>query len=145
MSDFFRISQVFAHFPDTECVESEIRYYGKYREVIVDFCVQSVSFDIEIVREDLYEKYRNQRRCDFSRDLRDSVGIDGSIGHGLSNIEKLSVAIRFLNSESIVPIEHFHVRDFGMEQFWSSRDGNIQQEISRNGLEIIILFLLLAR
>lgn len=63
-------------------IESEICDDGKYREIVVDLRVESISRDIEIVREHLDHGDRDQSRHELTGDLSKCVGIYFPSGHG---------------------------------------------------------------
>jgi hypothetical protein len=62
-------------------IESEISDNCKYREIVVDLRVESISSDIEISCEDLDEVDGDESGDDLRSDLSDSVGVDFASGH----------------------------------------------------------------
>ena len=66
---------------DGDRIESEICDDREDREIVIYLRVESVSYDIEIVREELDHGDRYDRCEYFSTDLSQSVGIYFPSGH----------------------------------------------------------------
>ena len=58
----FFIVLVLADLTDTDGIEPEVGYDREYGEIVVYLGIEPISCHIEIVREYLYEEYRNERR-----------------------------------------------------------------------------------
>jgi len=67
---------VCGNFSDCYSIESEISNNRENRKVVINLGIESVSCDIEIIREYFYEENRNKRSRYFSSDLSNSIGID---------------------------------------------------------------------
>lgn len=61
---------------DSDGIESEISNDREDGKVVINFGIESVSRDIEVVGEYLYEEYRDECSRHLSGDLRESIGID---------------------------------------------------------------------
>jgi hypothetical protein len=69
-------------------VKSEICDHGEYRKIVIDLRVESISCDIEIVREHLDHRDRYKCCYDLGSDLGQSVGIYFLSGHDKKYREK---------------------------------------------------------
>ncbi len=70
-----------SEFAYSDRIESEIRNNSKYRYVVIDLGIESISCDIQISSEYLNEEYGDHRSDDFTCDLCNGIGVDFSIWH----------------------------------------------------------------
>jgi len=83
---FFMIVFVCANLPNGNRIETEVGDDREDGEIIIYLRVESISCDIQIVREDFDEEYRDERRRHLSGDLCERVGVDFFGGHFLRGI-----------------------------------------------------------
>lgn len=72
---------MFREFSYRDRIEPEIRDDGKNREIVVYLRIEPVSLYVEIVRDDLDHRNRDECGDDLCSDLSECVGVDLSSRH----------------------------------------------------------------
>lgn len=83
---------MFREFSYRDRIEPEIRDDGKYREIVVYLRIESVSLYIEIVRDDLDHRNRDECGDDLCSDLSECVGVDLSSRHARKIKDKNTIS-----------------------------------------------------
>lgn len=62
------------HLSYCDCIETQIRDRCKYREVVIDFGIEAKSLDAQVLRQESYQKYGDDRRSYFAEYLCSGIG-----------------------------------------------------------------------
>lgn len=102
LSHLLGVVFILGYFAYRNRVQSEVGYYRENREVIVNFRIESVSGEIEVVRQNLHEENRDERGRNLSSDLGDGIEVDFLGCHSVCPVGLFEVGEGFLASVGVL-------------------------------------------